>query len=217
MRATHERRTLRRRSVSTRRLGPGMVITFAIILTVSPSASAATLTSAATDPAGDAAFSAPGFLDIVSAQVTKSGQSFSFQMSVAAPIPAVPPKTPPGNLLQWDWPLDTDPATFPPGYPFPPGATPPAEFIIQVTWDGSSFSAVLVDRRPLLNGGIAVITPLAFTISGTDVRADVGASLLGKPSSFYWGAVTFYWSGPMGSSGGNFVDALQPFYRPFPS
>lgn len=174
-----------------------------------------------TDPAGDARYGAPGFMDIVGAAATKSDQEFRFQMSVAAPIPTVPPPTPPGtNQIQWDWPLDTDPTTFPAGTPFPSGSgqAGPAEFIVHVVWDGRSFSAHLTDRRPLLSGGEAVITPLAFTISGTDVLVGVGASLLGEPSSFSWGAVTFYWSSPPGgTAGGHFVDALAPFYNPFPA
>jgi len=107
-----------------------------------------------TDPAGDAMYGAPGFMDIVGAEVTESGQGFRFQMSVAAPIPAAPPPTPPGtNQIQWDWVLDTDPTTFPAGAPFPAGSgqARPAEFIIHVTWNGSSFSAYLTDRRPLLS------------------------------------------------------------------
>ena len=64
----------------------------------------------------------------------------------------------------------------------------------------------------------AVLTPLDFTISGADVTADVGAGLLGSPSSFSWGAVTFYWSSPPGATaGGHFVDFLQPFFNPFPA
>lgn len=196
------------------------VLVILVILTASLPASAETSTRV-TDPAGDARYGAPGFMDIVGAEATKSEQVFRFQMSVAAPIPAVPPPTPPGtNQIQWDWVLDTDPTTFPAGAPFPavPGQPRAGEFIIHVVWDGSSFSAFLTDRRPLLSGGEAVITPLAFTISGTDVMADVGASLLDEPSSFSWGAVTFYWSSPPGATaGGHFVDTLEPFYNPFPA
>jgi hypothetical protein len=218
---TRERRTTRR--IFSIWATPGRVagvLVILVILTASLPASAETSTRV-TDPAGDASYRAPGFMDIVGAEATKSGQEFRFQMSVAAPIPATPPPTPPGtNQIQWDWPLDTDPTTFPAGTPFPPGSgrAAPAEFIIHVAWDGSSFSAHLTDRRPLLTGGEAVITPLAFTISGRDVLVGVGASPLGEPSSFSWGAVTFYWSSPPGGTGGgHFVDALEPFFNPFPA
>jgi len=220
-RTNRERRTTRR--MFSIWATPGWVagvLVILVILTTSLPASAAT-TTRVTDPAGDARFGAPGFMDIVGAAATKSGQTFRFQMNVAAPIPAAPPPTPPGsNQIQWDWPLNTDPTTFPAGNPFPgaPGQAAPAEFIVHVVWDGSSFSAFLTDRRPLLSGGEAVITPLAFTISGTAVTVDVGASLLGQPSSFTWGAVTFYWASPPGATkGGNFVDTLEPFFAPFPA
>jgi hypothetical protein len=158
-------------------------------------------------------------MDIVGAETELIGGTIGFQMSVAARIPAAPPPTPPGtSQIEWDWALDTDPTTFPAGDPFPggPGQARPAEFIVKVIWDGSSFSAILIDRTPLLSGEEASITPLAFTISSTDIRADVPASLL--PSSFSWGAVTFYWSSPPGgTAGGHFVDSLQPFYVPFPA
>jgi hypothetical protein len=196
------------------------LITLGALMVAAP-ASAESLTVTLTDPAGDASYKAPGFMDIVGAAATKSEQTFRFQMRVAAPIPAAPPPTPPGtNQIQWDWPLNTDPTTFPAGNPFPagPGLAAPAEFIIHVVWDGSSFSASLTDRRPLLSGGEAVITPLAFTISGTDVTVAVGASLLDQPSSFAWGAVTFYWSSrPGATKGGHFVDTLEPFFNPFPA
>lgn len=201
---------------------PGCVAGMVILAVFAASLSASAQTpTRVTDPAEDARYRAPGSMDIVSAAATKSGQAFRFQMSVAAPIPAAPTTTPPGtNQIQWDWALDADPTTFPAGTPFPAGSgqARPAEFIVHVVWDGSSFSAYLTDRRPLLSGGEAVITPLGFTISGSDVRVDVGASLLDEPSSFFWGAVTFYWSSPPGATaGGHFVDSLQPFYNPFPA
>jgi hypothetical protein len=179
---------------------------------------AAAVAAPLTDPTGDANYDATGFVDIVSAQATKSGQTFRFQMSLAAPIPAIPPTPPATNQIHWGWPLDTDPTTFPAGYPYPagPGQGRPAEFGITVVWDGSSFSASLTDRRPLLQGGETIITQLTFTISGADVVAYVPANLLDDPSNFSWGAVTVYWSSPPGATAGvHFVDSLEPFYNPF--
>ena len=200
------------------RLSAAAVLAIAIMLRSGLSAEAAT-TASVVDPLGDATFRAPGFMDIVGADTVLVGESIQFQMSVAAAVPAEPPPTPPGsNQIEWDFAVDTDPSTFPAGNPFPsgPGQARAAEFIVKVTWDGSSFSGFLIDRRPLLSGGEATITPLAFSISGTDIQVDVPASLL--PSSFFWGAVTFYWSSPPGgTAGGHFVDALQPFYTAFPA
>lgn len=207
-------------TLATPRVAIGVLATL-MVLSGGPPATAGTLTSTVTDPAGDAPFRAPGFLDLLSASVSKSGQTFSFQMSMAAPIPAVPPPTPPGtSQVAWTWTLDMDPSTRPVGYPLPaaPGVSGPSEFIVAVAWDGSSFAGFLVDRRPLLSDGEAVITPLAFTVSGADVRMDVGASLLGNPSSFLWAGFSFYWSAPPGGTwGAHFVDGTEPFYNPFPS
>ena len=90
----------------------------AITLTTSLPASAAT--PSVVDPSGDAAFQAPGFIDIVNADATVVGDTIRFRMSVAASIPAAPPLPPPGtNQIHWDFPVDSDPSTFPAGYPYP--------------------------------------------------------------------------------------------------
>lgn len=215
---THALRTPRDRSRLSSRSAASVLVILGTLIAGLPTSARAQATA---DPTGDTRYGAPGFLDIVGAEATREGSAFRFQMTVAAPIPAAPAPTPPGtNQVQWDWALNTDPTTFPSGSPYPSGAgqARPAEFIVHVTWDGSSFSAHLTDRRPTLSGGEAIITPLPFTISGTAVRADVESALLGSPASFLWGAVTFYWSSPPGgTAGGHFVDTLQPFYQPSPA
>lgn len=181
------------------------------------SASAADQVSVVTDSAGDALYDAPSYLDILGAKVTKSRQVFSFEMTVAQPMPAKPDSSPPANAqMGWAWPLDTDPSTFPAGTPIAPGTAGPAEFIVNVIWDGKSFFAFLNDRRPLLTGGEAILTSLPFTISGGQVRMDVRAGALGNPATFGWRPVTFHWSAPFGSNNGNhFVDTTMS-YIPFP-
>jgi hypothetical protein len=174
-----------------------------------------------TDPVGDAAYNAPGYMDIVSAQLADTGGTLHFQMTVAEAIPAAPALPPPATKqISWSWPLDTDPTTFPAGAPRAPGTGngANAELIVTIAWDGSAFSAFLQDRRPLLTGGQATLTPLGFTISGALLRVDVQRSALGNPLSFSWGGVAFYWSAPFDSNDGNhFVDVLEPFYTPAPS
>jgi hypothetical protein len=190
-----------------------------VVLAISVPASAAN-PSIVTDPVGDASYKAPGYMDIVSAQLADSGGTLQFQMTVAEAIPAAPVlPSPATKQISWSWPLDTDPTTFPAGAPFAPGNSGgAAELIVTVAWDGSAFSAFLVDRRPLLTGGQAIVTPLGFTISGTLLRVDVQRSALGNPLSFSWGGVAFYWSGQLvGNNGNHFVDALSPFYTPAPS
>jgi len=115
------------------------------------------------------------------------------------------------------WGLDTDPTTLPTGYPVAPGLPLQAELVLRVDWDGSAFSGVLVDRRPALSGGEAVITPHPFTITSSEVRMVVKASEIGSPTSFLWDAVTVFWSGPPGSGGNLHADFLDPFWNPWPS
>jgi hypothetical protein len=182
--------------------------------------SAAAQTTYVTDPTGDALYHAPGYMDLVRAEVSLNGQEFTFEMTVAAAVPPSPPPAPPGaRAILWAWPLDTDPTTFPAGSPFAPGngQAGPAELAVFVFWDGSAFSGFLHDRRPLLTDGEPVVTPLPFTISGGSLQVTTSAALLGNPLSFDWGAVTGYYSGtPFSTSGFHFVDMFVPFYTAWP-
>jgi hypothetical protein len=172
---------------------------------VLPSAAAlrvATQTITVLDPVGDANYNAPAFLDAVLVQMTKTpGGDFELLMAMAGPVPAAPPMPPPAQTqLTWVWHFDLDPTTFPQGYPYHQ-AEGPAEFSVRVRWDGTAFTGEGVDRRPLLTGGEAVITPVIFSISGTIVQADLPYTLIGDvPASFRWFAGTGCQSGPIGSS-----------------
>jgi hypothetical protein len=189
-------------------------------LTVSVPAWAAGQTTFVTDPTGDALFHAPGYMDLVRAEVSKNGEEFTFQMTLAAPVPQGSPPVPPGaKAVLWVWPLNTDPTTFPAGSPFAPGngQAAPSELGVFIFWDGSAFSGFLHDRRPLLTGGEPVVTSLPFAIAGGDLQVTTSAALLGNPSSFAWGAVTGYYSGtPFSTNGFHFVDTLEPFTSEWP-
>lgn len=188
-----------------------------VLMALTLSLPAFAATSVATDPAGDVLFKAPGYMDIVRAELAADSGTFFFRMTVAAAIPNNPPVAPPANAsIRWAFPIDSDPATFPEGDPFPRNQPGPSEFNTRVFWDGSAFTASLLDRRPLLEGGEAILTPLSFTVSGSEIRVAVPASLIGA-SSFRWGAVTVYASAsPGGNNGDHFVDTLQPFFRTWP-
>src|SRR6266487_1226582 len=68
----------------------GGALAASLVLAASVPASAAN-PSVLTDPVGDAAYKAPGYMDMVSVQLADLGGTFEFQMSVAKPIPASPP------------------------------------------------------------------------------------------------------------------------------
>ena len=177
-------------------------------------AAPASAAGAVSDPAGDALFKAPGFMDIVAAEVSNDGETYVFRMTVAGTIPEDPGLPAPAHAsIRWAFPIDSDPTTFPKGAPLPRNQPGPAELVVFVEWDGSGFTANIMDRRPLLSGSDATFTPLLFTISGSDVRVSVPFGLIGT-STFRWGALTVYASARMGANDGyHFVDMLQPFYN----
>ena len=172
-------------------------------------------TSTVSDPVGDGFFhNAPAFQDIVMGQLTKTASGdFELLMGMAGPVPAAPPLPPPGvTEIWWTWIFDLDSTTSPQGYPFPPtvaGETIP-EFVVYVSWDGTEFAGTAIDRRPLLSGGEAIITPVPFSINGTIVEAFLASELIGPvPASFGWGPFTADWAGPVGSEGFNFADYCE--------
>jgi hypothetical protein len=170
-------------------------------------------TSTVSDPIGDANFNAQAFQDVVFVQVTQTaGGDFELLMEMAGPVPANPPLSPPGHdEILWVWNFDLDPTTFPAGYPYLK-ASGPAEFSVHVSWDGTEFVGAAVDRRPLLTGGEAVITPVTFSINGTIVQADLPYALIGAvPASFGWFAGTSAWSGPLGLSEGHHLVDVAVF------
>ena len=190
------------------RVLPGVLI--AIVLATPVSA----VTTALADPAGDALFRAPAFMDIIAAELSYDGENYVFRMTVAGDVPEDPAVPPPAKAsIRWAFSFDSDPTTFPKGNPLPLHQAGPAEFFCFVEWDGSAFSANFVDRRPMLSGAAPIVTPVLFTISGSDVRVSVPSGLIGS-STFRWRAVTIYASAKMGANDGyNFVDMTAPFYN----
>lgn len=156
---------------------------------------AAALTSAITDPAGDAAWNGnsgpgsskkvPDYLDLVRSEITQKGSDFIMTIDVVAPI-GLPDMSTGNGLIGWAIGLDTDPTTAPAGYPLSNGTVAPFEFFVNVTYDGTQFQGVVIDRRPLLTGGEAVVTPHPFSITDSKITMTVPAGALGAPSAFGW-------------------------------
>ena len=184
------------------------------VLDVAPATADAASSEVTTvpDPVGDTLFNAPAFQDIVSAQMRRGPQGdFELLMEMAAPIPAAPPLPSPANdRIWWFWGFDLDLAASPKGYPLPSGSAIVPEFIVYVSWDGAAFAGTAIDRRPLLSGGEAVITPVPFSIAGTRVEAVLPSALIGDvPPVLGWHLRTMDWSGPVGSSGYHFADGAD--------
>lgn len=168
-------------------------------------------TSTVFDPAGDALFNnSPAFQDIVFAQLTVTPDGdLELLTELASPVPANPTLPPQGHTeIWWGWSFDLDPNTFPEGYPFTAHSGRVPEFNVYISWDGAEFAGTAVDRRPLLTGGEAIITPLtSFSINGTTVEAVLPYELIGDvPASFRWAASTDDWPGPVGTASHFYVD-----------
>lgn len=153
------------------------------------------------DPIGDVKNNAPAWLDLSSASVSKQGTRFLFTWDLAAPVPSDPTADPAipahsDHVCLGDG-LDTDPTSAPVGFPFGKNEANFAEFYVAVCWSptgsfglGTGFLGLLIDRRPLLGSGQAVIVPVEFSIQGTHVSMVVGDAALGHPETFAWAAFT---------------------------
>ena len=121
-------------------------------------------------------------------------------MGVASPIPRSPVLSRGVHLLDWTFRFDTDPSTAPRGFPWSPGDhIHGSEYIVFISWDGLGFSSMLIDRRPLLSGGQAVITPVPFEINGSEIVTSIDAVMIGDPSSVGLRATTDVWFTDLGT------------------
>lgn len=176
-----------------------------LALCITPRAHAA---STLTDPTGDyvSASSCNGQIcepwqDIISAEMTHIGSGLRMTMTVLSTVPAQPVLPPGIKFVVWAWRLNTDPNANPAGFPLPDGIDSPFEVIVDLKWDGKAFSGEVIDRRPLLTGGEAIVTPTQVVASGATITADVPASVVSLPTSFQWRATTNAFNGKEGSQG----------------
>jgi hypothetical protein len=137
-------------------------------------------TATVIDPQGDAFYSngneAPAFLDILVASFTIS-DTLTLTVDVAGSLDALPNPPGSGGAFFWNFPLNTDNSTDPPGFPLPPGKTAPAEFEVVAFWDGTAFSGLFVDRRPALTGQPALLYSISVSVSGSRITLTVPAAL----------------------------------------
>lgn len=197
------------KALATAALGIALSLSLAATTTASPAwSNTVAQTSTVFDPVGDTifVFNAP-FQDFVRAQMTKTASGdYEMLMEMADPVPANPGPRPGTQEIWWFWIFDLDPTTGPHGYPWQNAVGRPPEFIVYVSWNGTAFAGTAIDRRPLLTGGEAIITPVPFSINGTIVEAVLASELIGDVPTFRWGPFTFDWSGPVGSEAANFAD-----------
>jgi len=186
-----------RTTTFTARFGLVSIAIAGIALLAAPEAQSGSKTSVAEDPEGDAFINfnlvepqeAPDYLDLIRGEVTLQGGIFIFKLTVAGPVPDEP-FMPQGRVIDWAWLIDTDPDTFPTGFPVAPGIALPSEFCVEVLWDGTDFDAILIDRRPSLVGEDAIVTPIPFNIDGNELSASVSRRMMDRPRSFVWNGIT---------------------------
>jgi hypothetical protein len=207
------------KALSTAALAIALSLLLAATIAASPAWNNTVLdqTSMVFDPVGDIPLKAVAYQDIVFGQMTKTASGdFELLIEMAGPIPVGPPQPLPGvNEMWWYWSFDLDPSTFPQGYPLPRGYAAYPEVIVYVSWDGADFAGTTVDRRPLLTGGAAIITPVPFSINGAIVEAVLASTQIGDvPPTFGWGLRMKVLTGAVGSGGfGNF-DMADAIFTP---
>jgi hypothetical protein len=137
-------------------------------------------TVTAIDPQGDAFYSngheAPAFLDILAGSFTIS-DTLTCTVDVAGSLDALPNPPGSGGIYFWNFGLNSNPSTDPPGLPSPPGQTGSPEFLVYALWDGTAFRGVFLDRRPALTGGSPVQYSIPVSVSGSRIILTVPAAL----------------------------------------
>ncbi len=197
-----------RRTTFTARFGLVSIAMAGIALLVAPEAQSGSKTSVAEDPEGDAFINfnfvepqeAPDYLDLRRGEITLQGGIFIFKLTVEGLVPDEPFE-PQGRVIDWFIGIDTDPTTFPTGFPNPPAFAFPCEFVVDIFWDGTDFDAILIDRRPSLVGEDAIVTRIPFNIEGNELTASVSSRMLDKPRSFEWVVLTSLVPGEYGNFG----------------
>ena len=194
-------------------LARAVIVTLGLSLSLTTSILAREYQCTVLDPTGDPTLS-PGrgfdgeaYQDIVKTGITRTPGAVVFAMELAAPIPKAPHLRTPNGLLLWMWGMNTSPGTQP-GYPLSPGVSGLLEFWIHLAWNGANFYAEVIDRRPALNGGAPVVTPVTYLVEGSIVKVIAPPSLFDDPQEFRWGSSTWIWPTHLGTTSPHVVDRV---------
>lgn len=195
-----------------RRRLAAMLLASTLVLCLTSIGSAQDFSCSVTDDVGDPVLS-PGrgfdgasYQDIVRTSIERTGEIVTFTMEVAASVPDAPTLKTPNGLLLWMWGMNTAPGV-PRGFPLSRGLAGLLDFWIHVSWDGTEWEAIVIDRRPAaIQGGEPLVTPVPFEVQDNVVTVTAPASLFGDPESFHWGSSTWIWSSPLGTAAAHVVD-----------
>ena len=86
-------------------------------------------------------------------------------------------------------------------------------------WDGMAFSGLIIDRRPALTGGPALLYSIPVSVSGSRITLTVPAALAAQVRAAVvlpgasWNCLTVRADGPMGTLGVHSADTIgrQPW------
>ena len=170
------------------------------------------------DPIGDSIPGTPGYLDTAAYGVSGSdegsgaGRTLAFVFEVAKPIPASFKVPMDFDAAQYSFRLDTDPLSSPGGYPFTSKEPVSCDFILTAVSEGKDWTATLIDRRPLADGGKAQTREIAFFIDDPRTRGwfSVPSASLGDPEKFGWAMSTSLLMLPLPSD--DFID-VDAYYE----
>jgi hypothetical protein len=165
---------------------------------------------AVADPSADAwtrlGRRAPGYLDIVAAEVVRAGDgTFLFVQTLASALPESPSVLAGETDVGWAVCIDVYPFVVSPllGQVTLGGS---CQFIVRTSWDGARFSGELLDHRSVGVADAAASLPFDPVVDGTSVLMAIPAAALGDPTWFLWSVFTEE-LGSLGPSAAHHVDA----------
>ncbi len=200
-----------------RRTAIALTLTFTIgLMMLAQPVLGATLTSVVSDPKGDMGFGVDpktggimqtwqkdslvakaNYLDIVSMSLSQKAKTYTFSMEMAAAL--LNEGSPlPGGFKTVEWGMWIDPSP----YNFLTNPVAPL-FLISLRYDGSGYSAMIVDYSTMAAKSIP------FSIDGASLQLQFTASSIGNLQSFWWSPLTRFWMGPVGTPGYWFVDSVD--------
>jgi hypothetical protein len=186
------------------------------LMLIPGSVSAGTLTMVVEDPEGDLGFGvdmktggiaryyeggnpvgAAAYLDLVSTSLSLKKDIYRFGMEMAAALPEEGSPLPEGVKLV-EWAMWIDPS------PYNVLINPVAPlYLIALRYDGSSYSAFILDYATMLTA------PIAFSVDGSALQLKFTSASIGDLAFEWWSPLVRAWWGTLGSAGYWFVDAVD--------
>ena len=137
------------------------------------------------------------YLDMASAWLSQKAKTYTFGMELAAALPKEGSALP-GGIKLVEWAVWIDPS------PYNVNTNPVLPlFLIALRYDGSSYSAFVLDR------GTMVTTSVPFSIDGSKLQLQFSEASIGNRAFEWWSPMVREWTGPLGTSGYWFVDAVD--------